>query len=359
MIEPAAYMISLPAARFIAFHGRPRPLDLVRGGRWTRFPRGWQGAGRLDARLLAAPRRDGATSSLSEVIPTHNRPGMLSEAVASALAACPPEAEIVVVDDHSQTSAAKVLAGQGPGQVRVIPNAGPPGASGARNTGVAAARGAVVLFLDDDDWMLPGYPARVIAAAGEAQATAFGFCATEPKADRSRHPQGAGFLSRQSPLRRRLIAFSAGFWIHRDLYLSLGGCDPAQRVDEDTEFCCRLAARGLMPWYDPTLGVRLRTAPDHADRLTRATPETVIVACYRRTWERHQHSFALYSEARRHPAVRLIRRALRCGLPQEARDDIAVTGPAPFLAALWPVFHAKRLGRALGRDRTGARNRHA
>lgn len=32
-----------PGARFIAFHGRPRPIDLVRGGRWARFPRAGTG----------------------------------------------------------------------------------------------------------------------------------------------------------------------------------------------------------------------------------------------------------------------------------------------------------------------------
>ena len=30
-------------ARFIAFHGQPRPMDLVRGGRWARFPRAGSG----------------------------------------------------------------------------------------------------------------------------------------------------------------------------------------------------------------------------------------------------------------------------------------------------------------------------
>lgn len=297
--------------------------------------------------------------TLSVVIPTHNRPEMLSEAVASALAACPPEAELVVVDDRSHTPATDVLAGQDAGRLRVIPNTGPPGAAGARNEGVAAARAPMVLFLDDDDWMLPDYPARVIAAAAGPQAPAFGFCATEPQAATHRRPHGPGPMSQRSPLRRRLIAFSAGLWIRRELYLSLGGCDPAQRVDEDTEFCCRLATRGLMPWYDPSPGVRLRSAPDHADRLTRATPDAEIVACYRRTWDRHQHSFAPWSEARWHLAVRLIRRAQHCGQPEQARAAIAATGPASFRTALWTVFHAKRLAGPLHRGRSAAGHHHA
>lgn len=283
---------------------------------------------------------------LTVVIPTHDRPALLREAVESALAACPAHAEVLVVDDRSRAPAVTVLADlMSDGRLRVMPSPGPAGAAGARNAGVAAARAPLVLFLDDDDWLLCGYPARILAVGPEAQ---FGFCATVTESSRipGRSRYRTGPLDARSPLRHRLAAFSDGFWISRELYLALGGCDPAQRVDEDTEFCCRLAAKGMVPFYDATPGIRVRRSPTHADRLTRTTAPAEVVACYRRTWDRHQSSFGPWSEARWHLATRLIRRAIREGRPQDAADAMARVTPRSFRIALRAVYHAKRLRHA-------------
>lgn len=317
---------------------------------------------RADAGVGRAVEVSGTLPILSVVIPTHNRPSMLREAAASALAACPDRAEVVVVDDRSQEPAAEILAEMmaRDARLRVIANHGDRGAAGARNTGVDAARAELVLFLDDDDWLLPGYPERVLSAARGGGAPAFGFCATLAEASdgvpspasRRRPAQAAGLLPPGTPLRRRISAFCAGFWVRRALYREIGGCDTAQRVDEDTEFCCRLAARGLRPWYDATPGVRLRNALAHTNRLTRSTSAAEVVACYRRTWERHEASFPRWSEERWHLATRLIRRAVREGRPEDARAAIRTMQPPGFRAASWAFFHVKRLGGGFspGRD---------
>ncbi|MFE1912051.1 glycosyltransferase family 2 protein [Streptomyces anandii] len=104
-------------------------------------------------------------------------------AVSSVRAQSRPALETLLVVDHNQAlldrltkeyeeSGDRPLAG---GPVRVLANAGPRGLSAGRNTGIAASRGEVVAFLDDDavaerDWLrrfAEGYAdPRVMAVGG-------------------------------------------------------------------------------------------------------------------------------------------------------------------------------------------------
>jgi glycosyltransferase involved in cell wall biosynthesis len=86
------------------------------------------------------------------VIPTHNRPGLLERAVASALAQTTPDLQVVVVDDGSTPPVR--LPSPDP-RLQVVRNPRPLGPSAARNLGLQAAAGPWVTFPDDDDELLP------------------------------------------------------------------------------------------------------------------------------------------------------------------------------------------------------------
>lgn len=90
---------------------------------------------------------------ISVVIPVYNRREAVGDAVRSALAQTLPPVEVLVVDDGSTDGSADAAAGFG-GPVRVLrmPNQGP---SAARNTGIKAAKGDAVAFLDSDDVWQP------------------------------------------------------------------------------------------------------------------------------------------------------------------------------------------------------------
>ncbi|MES1999783.1 MAG: glycosyltransferase family A protein [Pseudomonadota bacterium] len=87
---------------------------------------------------------------ISVAIPTHNRPELLREALASVVAQIHAEWE-VVVDDGSTPSVAESTLRELLGERFVLIRHDPAqGIAAAKNAGVVAARGEVILHLDDD-----------------------------------------------------------------------------------------------------------------------------------------------------------------------------------------------------------------
>jgi glycosyltransferase involved in cell wall biosynthesis len=92
---------------------------------------------------------------ISVVIPAYNAGHYVGRAIQSVLAQTRPADEIIVVDDGSTDSTAGIVGGFG-SRIKLIqqPNAG---VSAARNSGIRAAVGDWVAFLDADDQWLPDY----------------------------------------------------------------------------------------------------------------------------------------------------------------------------------------------------------
>jgi glycosyltransferase involved in cell wall biosynthesis len=97
--------------------------------------------------------------TLSVVIPAYDAAGTVAEAARSATTQSDVDLEVIVVDDGSRDRTAEIAAAE-PG-VTVIrqDNRGP---AAARNTGIRAASGDYVGFLDADDRLLPGWASAVI-----------------------------------------------------------------------------------------------------------------------------------------------------------------------------------------------------
>ncbi|WP_067500016.1 glycosyltransferase [Actinoplanes sp. TFC3] len=94
-------------------------------------------------------------AEVSVVIPTRNRPELLTRAVRSVLAQNMPDFEVVVVIDGPDDVTSKALAEIGDPRVRTVPLDRKGGAPNARNQGVRAARAPWTALLDDDDEWLP------------------------------------------------------------------------------------------------------------------------------------------------------------------------------------------------------------
>lgn len=87
----------------------------------------------------------------------------LCETIASLLAQRPEPVEIILVIDNN--AALLEQSRRHFTQVRVVPNRHGRGLSGARNTGIEEARGALVAFIDDDATIAPDVIAKLAAAA--------------------------------------------------------------------------------------------------------------------------------------------------------------------------------------------------
>ncbi|HWH35048.1 MAG TPA: glycosyltransferase family 2 protein [Acidimicrobiales bacterium] len=107
---------------------------------------------------------------------TERRWEELVAAVASASEQTRPPLEVIVVVDHNP--ALRNRAGAAFEQAQVVVNDQPQGLSGARNSGLAVARGDIVAFLDDDavaeaDWLehlsAPYRDPRVLGVGGQVE----------------------------------------------------------------------------------------------------------------------------------------------------------------------------------------------
>ena len=107
-----------------------------------------------DRLVTVAARRSMHPIPMSVVIPTFNRPDSLEKALRGygdqTLAS--DRYEIVLVNDHGDADAVeRVVASAGRGlDLRVLDNTGPRGPAAARNLGIDAARGDVILITGDD-----------------------------------------------------------------------------------------------------------------------------------------------------------------------------------------------------------------
>lgn len=99
---------------------------------------------------------------VSVVMPAWNAAGFIHEGIASVLAQTLADFELVVVDDASTDDTAAVVQAIGDPRIVLLRLATNSGAVGARNAGIAIARGRYIALLDADDLAQPQRLARQV-----------------------------------------------------------------------------------------------------------------------------------------------------------------------------------------------------
>ncbi|MFI6205740.1 glycosyltransferase family 2 protein [Streptomyces sp. NPDC051041] len=106
---------------------------------------------------------------LSVIVPFYNVQQYAPDTLRSLRANAREDFEFILVDDCSTDGTPDILARaerELPGAV-LVRHEQNGGLATARNTGIDAARGEYLTFLDGDDWLAPGYYARLVAQIEE------------------------------------------------------------------------------------------------------------------------------------------------------------------------------------------------
>ncbi|HEX7497638.1 MAG TPA: glycosyltransferase family 2 protein, partial [Candidatus Limnocylindrales bacterium] len=99
----------------------------------------------------------GQVPTVSVIVPAHNRAGRIRAAIESIRSQTFRDFEIIVVDDGSTDNTAAIARAIAKDEPRMHVHSHPHnrGAQAARNTGIRAARGEWIAFLDSDDAYYP------------------------------------------------------------------------------------------------------------------------------------------------------------------------------------------------------------
>jgi glycosyltransferase involved in cell wall biosynthesis len=199
---------------------------------------------------------------VSVVIPTHNRPEMLAEAIASVRAQTFTDYEIVVVsngESEETRSASRDVATS-----TVYIELGDGNVSAARNAGAECAKGEWIAFLDDDDLWLPTKLERQVA---EAQRTGADMIACDYV---EFYPDGRELIRQPRlfegwPYVKALShqywwAAPSGVMVRKAVFKQAGGFDPGQRSCEDNDMWRRISWRHTIHQVEEVL-FRYRQSP--------------------------------------------------------------------------------------------------
>lgn len=190
-----------------------------------------------------------AIRRFSVVIPFYNRKADVGPCLRSFLSQEIPagwEGELVAVDNGSTDGTVEEL-GRFP--VRLVECARP-GPSAARNEGIAAARGEIILLADSDCIARPGWLAGMLAPFDDPDVVIVGgrIRGRRPRTGVERFAEEFGVLDQEKFFSTAIVMppffATANMAMRRRVWEAVEGFDEAFRVGEDADFCWRAMERG-------------------------------------------------------------------------------------------------------------------
>lgn len=191
-------------------------------------------------------------SLVTAVITTHNRQDLLVRAVKSVLSQTYKNLELIVVDDASDERADELLKEFNLKYI-YIPKEESKGGNHARNTGILAAKGEYIAFLDDDDYWLPMKIEEQMAVMEEKQCELVYCPFTQEIVNgkdityihMSPEPYKSGDMSKK--ILYTICTNTSCILVKRSALIQIGMFNESLRFWQEYELTIRLAQRG--PFY--------------------------------------------------------------------------------------------------------------
>jgi len=200
---------------------------------------------------------------VSVIIPAYNRVAVIGAAIASVLDQSFTDFELIVVDDVSTDGTVAAVEAIDDPRLRLVRRAANGGPGAARNSGVAAARGGIIAFLDSDDLWLPEKLTRQFAFMGErgVPVCCTGFELHRPGggAPEIRLPDPP-HLSGEDMIEKADITIGTTMAIERGFLDRVGPFDENMRRLEDWDWQLRLGRLGGLDFVPEALAIH--HAPD-------------------------------------------------------------------------------------------------
>ncbi|WP_150295297.1 glycosyltransferase [Sphingobium estronivorans] len=212
---------------------------------------------------------DVAHERVSVIMPTYNRATKIATAINSVLAQSWANFELIIVDDGSTDHTPEVLATYDDPRIKVL-HSQRGGVSGARNTGLRAAMGEVIFYLDSDNEWTPDFLWIMMQSMRHSGASC-GYAAT-----RLQSLQGNLIGYRGEPfdweacLALNYVDMNV-FCHRRDVSDRLGGFDTGLRRMVDWDLILRFT-RDVRVFYAPVIGCIYIEDSADLNRITTSEP---------------------------------------------------------------------------------------
>ncbi|EIG58360.1 MULTISPECIES: trifunctional glycosyltransferase/class I SAM-dependent methyltransferase/polysaccharide deacetylase [unclassified Bradyrhizobium] len=185
----------------------------------------------------------------SVVVAARDAAGTIAETLDGLLAQRDLDWEALVVDDGSTDATAAIVAEYAArdSRFRVLQSGGV-GASGARNKGIASARGERILFLDSDDWIDRSFLARMNDALDLDPSAVAAYCnCCRVMPDGSESPVRCDPAIQDNAFERfarTCATFIHGVLVLKSAVAKVGGFEASLRTCEDWDLWQRIARCG-------------------------------------------------------------------------------------------------------------------
>lgn len=212
-------------------------------------------------------------STVSVVIPAFNAEQTLSRAIESVRSQTYPDIELIIVNDASSDGTSDVVNSYEDTDIRYEEHKTNRGGSAARNTGIEAATGEYIAFLDaDDEWKsdklerqlteLEAKPDEYVAVHCNrvmqmTWSTRLGYALSHFVGTRERNPpvEGGEELIKEILL-LNLSTGASTLLVETDTVNEIGGFDASYPRHQDWEFLMRVLQQGKLAYVDEPLVIK-------------------------------------------------------------------------------------------------------